>query len=355
MARRDYYAVLGVSRDASTDEIKKAFRALALRYHPDRNPDDVDAERRFRECVEAYETLGDPDNRQRYDRLGPLYRPDGKPPSPEELREAVGDMLSGLFSRRRPDDPGEDLRYSLSVSLEEVANGGEQLVTLERQCKCRRCEGMGADPDEGRQTCDACNGNGQTQGRLFRSQCPRCDGLGFITVKRCRRCDGQGRKIDEEQIKIKIPRGVATGQKLRIRGRGNDARGTGRTGDLIVLINVQEHSMFRRRGTDLFCEAPLTWAELVLGTDMQVPTLEGRTTIRIPPGTQPGKLFRLAGRGLPAMRGGRRGDLHFKVLVEVPTKMTDAQRKQLTDLASSFAEEAHPLRAAYDAYMAQRE
>ncbi|MFT4976519.1 MAG: molecular chaperone DnaJ, partial [Myxococcota bacterium] len=259
MARRDYYAVLGVDRDASADDIKRAFRALAMRYHPDRNPDDVDAERRFREAVEAYETVSDAEKRMRYDRLGPLYRADGKPPSPEDLRAAVSDALSGLFSKRRPDDPGEDLRYTLAVSLEEVAIGGERMVTLERQCQCKRCEGTGADPDGGRQSCDNCKGSGQLSGRLFRSTCPRCDGMGFVNVKRCRKCEGGGRVVSQEKIKIKIPRGVSTGQKLRIRSRGNEARLSDRPGDLIVLISVEEHGLFRRRGTDLFCEAPLTW------------------------------------------------------------------------------------------------
>jgi molecular chaperone DnaJ len=354
VARRDYYAVLGVSRDASADEIKKAFRNLAMRYHPDRNPDDVDAERRFRDAVESYETLSDPEKRMRYDRLGPLYRPDGKPPSPEDLREAVSDALSGLFSKRRPDEPGEDLRYTLSVSLEEVANGGERMVTLERQCQCKRCEGSGADPDGGRQKCDNCDGSGQLSGRLFRSSCPRCDGLGYVNVKRCTKCSGAGRITDRETIKIKIPRGVATGQKLRIRGRGNEARISNRPGDLIVLINVDEHTLFRRRGTDLFCEVPLTWPEVVLGTNLRVPTLEGATLIRIPPGTPSGKVFRLASRGLPAMRGGRRGDLHIKVRIEVPSALSESQRSQIASFAEGLSADAHPERKAYDAELIER-
>lgn len=354
MARRDYYAVLGVPRDAAADDIKKAFRTLAMRYHPDRNPDDVDAARRFREAVEAYETLSEAEKRMRYDRLGPLYRPDGKPPSPEDLREAVSDALSGLFSKRRPDEPGEDLRYTLTVTLEEVANGGERMVTLERQCQCRRCEGTGADPDGGRQSCDNCDGSGQVSGRLFRSTCPRCDGMGFVNVKRCSRCAGAGRQDIRETIKIKIPRGVATGQKLRIRARGNEARLSNRPGDLIVLISVEEHELFRRRGTDLFCEAPLTWPEAALGTNLRVPTLEGVTMIRIPPGTPGGKVFRLAGRGLPAMKGGRRGDLHIKVRVEVPSRLSAAQRELLSTLSAELGSEAHPERAAYDAQLEAR-
>ena len=354
MARRDYYAVLGVAKTATPDDIKKAFRALAMRYHPDRNPDDIDADRRFREAVEAYETLSDPEKRQRYDRLGPLYRPDGKPPSPEDLKAAVSEALSGLFLKRRPDDPGEDLRYTLSVTLEEVAGGGERMVTLERRIGCKRCEGTGAEPD-GRKTCDGCDGSGEAPGRrLFRSTCPRCDGLGFITTIRCKRCDGAGRHDDKENLKLRIPRGVATGQKLRIRGRGNEARGGGRPGDLLVLISVADHTLFRRRGTDLFCEAPLLWTEAVLGTNLRVPTLEGSTTIRIPPGTASGKVFRLAGRGLPAMKGGRRGDLHIKTRVEVPQKLAPDQRALLDRLAAALSVESHPQRAEYEAQLTER-
>ncbi|MFT5681083.1 MAG: molecular chaperone DnaJ [Myxococcota bacterium] len=352
--RRDYYAVLGVSRDASPDDIKKAFRALAMRYHPDRNPDDVDAARRFREAVEANETLSEPDKRQRYDRLGPLYRPDGKPPSPEDLKAAVSDALAGLFLKRRPEDPGEDLRYTLNVTLEEVAHGGERMVILERRIGCKRCKGAGAEPD-GRKKCDGCDGSGEAPGRrLFRSSCPRCDGMGFITITRCNRCDGAGRHDDKESLKLRIPRGVATGQKLRIRGRGNEARGGGRPGDLLVLISVGDHALFRRRGTDLFCEAPLLWTEAVLGSTLRVPTLEGVTTIRIPPGTTSGKVFRLAGRGLPAMKGGRRGDLHIKTRVEVPEKLPEAHRALLDQLAEVLGVDAHPLRAAYEAQLKER-
>ena len=178
--------------------------------------------------------------------------------------------------------------------------------------------------------------------------------MGFVNVKRCRKCDGAGRLNAREKIKIKIPRGVSTGQKLRIRGRGNEARMSNRPGDLIVLVNVEEHSLFRRRGTDLFCEAPLTWPEAVLGTNLRVPTLEGATTIRIPPGTPGGKVFRLAGRGLPAMKGGRRGDLHIKVHIEVPATLSAAQREQLVTLASSLGDGVHPQRQAYDEQLAER-
>ncbi|MEL6344206.1 MAG: J domain-containing protein [Myxococcota bacterium] len=355
MARRDYYAVLGVQRSASGEEIKKAFRSLAMRYHPDRNPDDVDAERRFREVVEAYETLSDEEKRTRYDRLGPLYRADGKPPTPDDLREAVSDAFAGLFSKRKPEDPGEDLRYTLSVPLEEVASGGERMITLERQVTCKRCDGSGAEPGDGRRVCDLCEGTGVTPGRrLFRNTCPRCDGRGFIVVKKCKRCDGRGRHASKETIKVKIPRGVTTGQKLRIRGRGNDSRGMGRPGDLLVLISVETHPLFRRRGTDLFCEAPLMWHEAVLGTNLRVPTLEGTTVIRIPAGTEGGKVFRLAGRGLPAMKGGRRGDLHIKVLIEVPTTLPEAQRALLEALAGQVGVEAHAQRVAYEQQLEAR-
>ena len=187
MASRDYYATLGVSRKATADEIKKSFRALALRHHPDKNPDDPESERRFREISEAWHTLGDEQRRARYDRLGPLYRADGKPPTPEELNQFVSDALSGLFRKRRPNGRGEDLRYTLSVSLEDIAGGAERLIEVHRQVHCKRCKTDGAEPGVGKTNCNACEGTGKVPGRrLFRSDCPHCDGRGFKVVQRCK-------------------------------------------------------------------------------------------------------------------------------------------------------------------------
>jgi molecular chaperone DnaJ len=355
VSRRDYYNILGVKRTATPDEIKKAFRALALQYHPDRNPDDIEAERRFREVVTAYETLSDPEERRRYDRLGPFYTSSGKPPSPEEMSEILGETLGGIFRKRRKGEAGEDLRHTVTVSLEEVASGVERVVEVPRKVICTRCKGERADPDEGRRTCEACDGSGRSQSRrLFSQECARCDGRGFVIVKKCTKCGGSGRHGVEDRLKVKVPRGVATGQKLKLKGRGNAPRGDATYGDLYVIINVAEHPLFRRRGADLICEVPVTFAEAVLGAEISVPTLDAVTTIRVPPATPSGKLLRLTGRGLPRADRRGQGDLHLKIVVEIPTEITPTQRSALEALAETLDPDAHERRRAFNAAVQER-
>jgi len=349
LARLDYYAVLGVSRDAPSDEIKRAFRQLALRYHPDRNPDDVDAERRFREVAEAYQCLSDDDERARYDRLGPLYRPDGKPPSPDDVNAFVRDALGSLFGRRARAEKGEDLRYTLTITLEEVGAGVEREIEVNRMVGCKRCDRSGADPDDGRKSCERCGGTGRSGARFsLRGECGACDGRGFVTVKRCSRCQGEGRHERADQLKVKVPAGVATGQKLKLRGRGNEGRHEGSAGDLYVLVNVADHALFLRRGDDLICDAPVMLGEAALGVDLRVPTLDGSTSIRIPPGTPSGKIFRLSGRGLPNLDSRHRGDLHVKVTVEVPSELGERERSALASLAAQVPPNAYPRRRQWD-------
>ncbi|MEC8422376.1 MAG: J domain-containing protein [Myxococcota bacterium] len=356
MSRRDYYEVLGVARDASPDELKKAFRGLALRFHPDRNPEDPEAELRFREIAEAYGVLSDPEQRLRYDRLGPFFRPDGRPPTPEDVSEMLGAALAGLFKKKKKPGQGDDLRYTLSLSLEQVARGTEQDVTLMRRCACGRCNGSGAEPDGGMVDCEACGGTGKSASRrLFRSDCPRCDGTGKRIAKHCKKCGGSGTLDRKETLKVRVPAGVATGQKLKLRGKGNQPKGGGQAGDLYVLIAVDEHPVFRRRGADLFAEAPLTFAEAALGAELLVPTLDGTTRIRIPPGTPAGKVFRLAGRGLSSGRSRKPGDLHIKVDVEVPTVLDGDQKAALRRLASALPADDHPRRRAFDAVLSARD
>ncbi len=352
MARRDYYAVLGVERNATPDDIKRAFRDLAKRYHPDRNPDDIDAEARFREIVEAWEVLGSPDERYRYDRLGPFYRPDGRPPTPDDVSAVVQDAIASIFRRRPPPEKGEDLRYTLEISLEEASNGTERTIEVRRQARCRQCGGSGAEPEGGTRVCDDCGGTGRSgRARLLRMDCPRCSGRGFVIVQKCGQCSGDGRVQSLDTLKVRVPPGVATGQKLKLRERGNvPRRGDGKHGDLFVLIEVGEHALFRRRGADLFCEVPITVIEAALGADVEVPTLSGTTTIRVPPGTASGQVLRLAGRGLPGAGGrGRkqRGDLHFRVMIEVPTRLGSADKRLLQELDRSLSDDAYPQRRAF--------
>ncbi len=354
MARRDYYIVLGVSRTVSQEDLKRAFRGLALQYHPDRNPDDPDATRRFREISEAYQVLSDPEQRARYDKLGPLFRMDGRPPTPEDLNAFVADALAGLFGRRRPGDKGEDLKYTLTVTLEEAGLGTHKEIELRRRVPCTRCEATGAEPGVGRSPCPACEGSGKSQARrLFRSECPRCDGRGFLVVEKCKRCEGAGVRDDTERFRVRVPAGVATGTKLKLRGKGSFPRGDGPPGDLVVLMDVEDHALFRRRGADLFLEAPLTYAEATLGTELTVPTLDGQTRIRVPAGSPSGKIFRLSGRGLHQDRG-KPGDLHVKVVVEVPTNLSPAARRALDALQAALPAQAHPGRSAWDAALLGR-
>lgn len=359
MARLDYYAVLGIPRTAGPDEVKRAFRALAMRWHPDRNPGDAEAERRFREVAEAWDVLGDPEKRARYDRMGPLFTHDGRPPRPDELNEILLDALGGLFGRKRPGDRGDDIRYTLTLSLEEAARGVERTISVSRVVSCRDCAATG-DAREGRTPCTHCNGSGRSTTRRFlRNDCPFCAGKGYTPAARCDRCRGETRTLAEESLKLKVPAGVSTGQKLKLRGKGNDGPGVpggvpGPAGDLLVLVNVEDHALFRRRGADLLCEVPVTFAEATLGCELAVPTLDGSTTIAIPPGTPSGKVFRLPGRGLAAPGGKSRGDLHAKVVVEVPAALDDAAKQALSAFAARLGADAHPQKRAFAQALRER-
>ena len=354
MARRDFYAILGLRRTANAEDIKKAYRALARQYHPDRNPEDEDAEQRFRSVAEAYETLRDPVQRDRYDRLGPLYRADGRPPTPEDLSEMVGEALGGLF-RKKPPEQGEDLRYTLRIALEDVATGGTRVIEVRRQQQCGRCNGSGADPDGGSQPCGPCEGTGKSPTRrIFRSTCPHCDGRGEVVVKRCTDCTGVGRVDQMESLKVTIPRGVATGQKLKLSGRGNSARAGDLSGDLFVIISVDEHPLFQRRAADLFVDVPISYRDATLGADIDIPTINGSTVIRMPAGTESGKVFRLAGRGLPALKGGRKGDLHLRVEVEVPRGLGQDVMAALSEFDAVLGLDYHPKRQAFAEHLRKR-
>ncbi len=352
MARRDYYAVLGVARAASPDEVKQAFRTLAMRWHPDRNPGDTQAEVRFREVAEAWDVVGDPEKRARYDRLGSLYTHDGRPPRPEDVNEMFLDALGGLFGRKKAGDRGEDLRYTLQLTLEEAAAGTERVVAIHRTLSCRDCGGSG-DAAEGRAACEPCSGSGRSATRRFlRNDCAHCAGKGYRPTARCGRCSGEGRRANEEQLRVKVPAGVATGQKLKLRGKGNDGPGLlggvqGPPGDLLVVVDVDEHALFRRRGNDLLCEVPIRFPEAALGAEITVPTLDGTTRIRVPPGTPSGKSFRLPGRGMPAPEGSVRGDLHARVVVEIPSALPPEAVAVLEEFSRKAGEGSYPKRSAW--------
>lgn len=353
MATRDYYNVLGIPRDASADDVKKAYRGLARRWHPDKNPGDDDADQRFKDLTEAYRTLSDPEKRKRYDRLGPLYREDGRPPRPEDVNEVVTSMFGGLFRRGRA-VRGDDLRYTVSLTLEEVASGVDKSIVVPRKVLCTSCAGVGAVP-EARKECEVCGGTGKAKGtRLFRSSCYHCQGRGFTAEAGCERCHGDGRVGIEDTLVVKVPPGVAAGQKLKLAEKGDAAAGDGPSGDLFVIVSVEDHALFRRRGEDLLVELPLTFHELTLGADVVVPTLEGSTTIRVPARSEVGKVLRLAGRGLPRIGRSGRGDLHVQVGLELPTDLDELQRQAVEALARSLPREVHPKRAAFDRAVEER-
>ncbi|MBL8619061.1 MAG: J domain-containing protein [Deltaproteobacteria bacterium] len=354
MPTRDYYEVLGVKRDASPDDLKKAYRALAMQYHPDRRPGDEEAARRFREITEAWQVLSDPEQRARYDSLGPLFRADGKPPTPEDLNAYVAGTFANLFGRKKR-EKGEDLKYTLSLQLEEVATGCVREVSLRRRTRCGACEGTGAEPKTGRKPCAPCKGSGRSPTRvLLRTDCPHCDGRGWVKIADCRSCDGRGALDLSELLKIRVPAGVANGQKLKIKGKGDEPKDGGAPGDLLVLLSVAEHPLFRRRGLDLLCEAPLLFTEAALGAELQVPTLTGVTTIRIPSGTPSGRIFKLSGRGLPEAGGKAVGDLQVKVVVEVPPALEPEARAALSRLSGVFTARQHPARQQWDEALAAR-
>ncbi len=346
MATRDFYNVLGIPKSASADDVKKAYRGLARRWHPDKNPGDAEAAARFKDINEAYRTLSDAEKRRRYDRLGPLYTEDGRPPKPEDVTDAVTSVFNGIFGTGKT--RGEDLRYTLSVTLEEVAKGISKEIVVPRLVRCNPCGGDGAHPEGGKEPCKACKGSGKGTGRVFRTTCYHCSGLGFTVVKRCETCGGDGLNGIEDTLKVKVPAGVATGQKLKLAGKGNASRGRGEAGDLLVIVSVSEHPLFRRRGDDVLLELPLAFHELVLGADVDVPTLQGKAAIRIPPGSPPGKILRLGGRGLPKLGSKARGDLHVELSLEVPTGLSEAQQQALSAWASELPPATHPRRAAFD-------
>jgi molecular chaperone DnaJ len=355
VAYRDYYNILAVSKRATQVEIKQAYRELARQWHPDRNPGNPGIEGKFKELNEAYATLGDPDQRARYDRLGPLYTENGRPPRPEEVNAALGGLVGRLFRRKKAPPKGGTLRYTLSIDLEDTLSGVQHILTIPRKKKCGLCKGDGADPDGGRHTCSTCGGSGFSKtSRLFKASCYHCSGKGFQTSKPCPECQGDGVLGQEDQLKVSVPPGVATGQKLRLQGQGDASKGTGEAGDLLVIVSVREHALFRRRGQDLLVDMPLTFSEITNGCEMKVPTLDGHTTIRIPSGTRPGHVFRLSGKGLPSATQRGRGDLHLTAQLEVPQGLSPTQKQQLSQFFDSLPAQSHPNRVSYAASLRER-
>lgn len=349
MAKRDYYEALGVARNASEAELKKAYRRLAMKYHPDRNPGDKSAEEQFKEAKEAYEVLTDPRKRAAYDQFGHA----GVDPAAggagygagASFSDIFGDIFGDIFSANRGGGRsfrGADLRYNLDLSFEEAVRGATVKVRVPTMVVCKGCEGSGAKPGTSPTACPTCNGQGQVrmQQGFFSIQqtCPRCRGAGRIIANPCTVCNGQGRTQDQKTLSVKIPPGVDTGDRIRLAGEGETGDNGGPAGDLYVHIKVQPHAIFSREENNLVCEMPVSFPTMALGGELDVPTLEGRVKLKIPPETQSGKVFRLRGKGVKSVHGGEPGDLLVKVAVETPVNLSRRQKELLEELEATMHE-----------------
>ena len=340
MSKRDYYEVLGVGREASDQEIKSAYRKLALKFHPDRNAGNKDAEEKFKEAAEAYSVLADADKRAAYDRFGHAgVAGAGGPGFDPTIFQGFGDDIFGMGAGGRRGGPqrGADLRYDLEIAFEESARGLETSIQVPRQETCDTCRGTGAAPGSSPSICPHCSGRGQIryqQGFFTVAQtCRQCGGSGRIITRPCTECRGAGQVAHERKLSVRIPAGIASGQRLRLYGEGEAGAAGGPPGDLYVVVHVQDHPVFRRDGDDLFCRVPVTFPVLALGGKIEVPTLDGPEPLEIPNGTQSGHVFQLRGKGMPNVNGRGRGDLHVAVQVVTPKKLTREQRTLLEQLA----------------------
>jgi molecular chaperone DnaJ len=368
--KRDYYQVLGVERNAAPEDIKKAYRKLAVKFHPDKNPGDKAAEDKFKELGEAYEIISNPDKRAAYDRYGHQafsqgggFGAGGGVHDPFDVFREVfgagrgggggGGIFESIFGEMGGQEAGaggrgrgSDLRYDMRITFQEAARGVEKEIEISKLQACDTCSGTGAEPGSKVTTCPTCGGQGQvavTRGFFNIAQtCPRCRGAGQTIEKPCHTCHGDGRVEKTGKIKIKIPAGVEDGTRLRSSGQGESGSRGGAAGDLYVVLHVEAHDIFQREGTDLFCSVPISFARAALGGEVKVPTLEGSAVLKVPAGTPTGKVFRLRGKGLPEVHGRGIGDLHVKLYVEVPTKLNAAQRAHLQAFADSCDEHTHP-------------
>ena len=359
MSKKDYYEVLGVDRNASQDEIKKAYRKLARKYHPDMNRDDPSAEEKFKDINEAYEVLSDPDKRSRYDRFGHTADSSAWGPGSGEAWDFggfgpfdsifdvfFGEGFGGARAPRTGPERGRDIRYDLEMTLEEAASGLEREIPIRRLETCETCNGTGAKPGTTPTTCPVCGGTGrisETRSTIFgtgtvSSTCSRCLGKGTVITDPCGTCQGRGRVPKTRKIKVKIPEGVDSGIRMRVEGEGEAGVRGGPPGDVYVYITVKPHPIFKRRGNDLICEVPISIYQATLGDEIDVPSIDGKASLRIPEGTQTDTSFRLRGKGMPDVRGRGRGDQYVKVKVIIPTRLSEKEKELFRELAKMQGE-----------------
>ena len=357
MAKRDYYEVLGVAKTASDDEIKKAYRKLAMKYHPDRNPDNAEAEEKFKEAAEAYEILSDSEKRSMYDRMGHQAFEGGMGGgggfgggfSAEDIFSQFGDIFGGAFGGgggrgQQRTRRGSDLRYVMELTLEEAVRGVKKTITFTAPAPCETCDGKGSKNPNDVETCKTCHGAGQVrmQQGFFSVQqtCSTCRGQGKIIKNPCNTCHGSGVKDRQQTLEVTIPAGVDNGDRVRLTGKGEAIR-DGQSGDLYVEVVVREHEIFQRDGADLYMDVPVSIADAALGKEIEIPTLEGRVSLKIPEGTQTGKMFRLRGKGVKPVRTSMQGDLLCRIVIETPVNLTARQRELLKELQETLDGDDH--------------
>ncbi|HID37481.1 MAG TPA: molecular chaperone DnaJ [Ghiorsea sp.] len=363
MSKRDYYDVLGVDKGADKNDIKRAYRKLAMKYHPDRNPDDEKAAESFREVTEAYEVLADEEKRARYDQYGHAGVDDQMGGfgaggfQGSHASQDFGDLFGNIFGEAfgggggQTNNQGADLRYNLSISLEEAAEGKEVELEIPKHESCDTCSGSGARPGTHPVPCSTCAGHGQVQMQqgffAVRRTCPSCQGAGKKIESPCVTCGGTGRKKVKKNLKVKIPAGVYDGAQVRVGGEGEAGLNGGVSGDLFIVVRIKEHSIFERDGADLHCEMPITFPQATLGAEVDAPTLDGKVTIKIPAGTESGRVFRLRGHGVKDVRARQKGDLYVRVQIAVPKKLTHKQKELLQAFAKETGDEVYPERSSF--------
>lgn len=345
---KDYYEILGVSREATTNDIKATYKKLAFEYHPDRNPDSTEAEERFKEINEAYQVLSDDSKRAQYDSFGHISNEGGFRSNYSSINDLFGDLFDEVFSsgRRSSGYRGNDLKYDLELEFDEAAFGLTKEIQIKKRKLCENCNGRGAE-EGGETTCRTCDGKGAvaySQGFFSINQtCSSCSGRGIIITDPCQNCSGVGTEYFEQKVEVKVPAGVSNGSRLRMRGEGEPGLGGGGSGDLYIRIFVKEHSFFEREGNNLLCEVPINFVQAALGDEIEVPVLKGTTKMKVPPGTQPGQSFRIKGKGLVDVQTGNLGDIYVVVNVVIPKKLNKNQKELLKEFSKDYNDNSEPL------------